>query len=195
LKRSILLSLFAALALAVGFSTVASLGGDSTALAAKKGKSCKKGKGKGKAGKSSTATAQAKKKGKKGKGCKKPKAPTKTEELTEGRYSDAGNGVELNLLGVSKGFFASVKFQIPASCATLAYESGQPSPADLSASGVEVKEKGTIAVAGEPFDVAYTLSVTNALSYKLTVEANAKDPSVSCGFSGTITGNLTKQGG
>lgn len=191
LKRSILLSLFAALALAVGFSSVAIAAGDGTAQASKKGKGCKK-KGKGKAGKS-TATAQAKKKGK---GCKKkapPKATPEPEELGEGRYADAANGVELNLFSSGKSFFASVKISIPGSCATFTYESAKPSPANMSPSGgVEVRESGTISVAGEPFDVTLKLTVANTLEYTLAAEVKAKDPALSCGYSGAITGNLSK---
>lgn len=190
MKRSILLSLFVALALAVGVSSVAVAAGGGTAQAAKKGNGCKKGKGK--AGKSSIATSQAKKKGK---SCKKKKAPSKTpptEELTEGRYADALNGVELNLMGSGKGFFATVQFQVPASCANLVYQSGQPSPAKSTAGGVEVRDRGTISIAGEPFDVTYSMSVTNSLSYKIAVEAKPKDPSIPCAFSGTITGRMTK---
>jgi hypothetical protein len=194
-KRTILLSLFAALALTIGFSSVAIAAGDGTAQAAKKkGKSCKKKKGKGKAGKSSTATAQAKKKGKKG--CKKPKAPPKTppqdEGLTEGRYADATNGVELSLIESGKGFYASVKFLVPSSCATFSYEDSQPSPAKSTGGNISVRGKGNLAVAGEPFDVSYSMSVTSTLEYKLTAEVTPKDSSLPCGYSGTIAGNLSR---
>jgi hypothetical protein len=190
-KRSIVLALFAALALAVGVGSVATAAGDGAAQASKKGKKCKKGTGK--AGKS-TATAQAKKKGK---GCKKktPKAPPQPEELTEGVYSDAVNGVELKLEGYGKGFFASVKFSIPASCATLAFDSGSPTPANPTNGGVELRGKGTISVAGEPFDVSYAMTVTSDASYQIVVDAKAKNPSIPCDFKGAITGRLSKQGG
>lgn len=181
MKRSILLALFAALALAVGVSSVAVAAGDGTAHAAKKGKGCK-GK-KGKAGKS--AATQSKKKGK---GCKAKGG--KGAGLTDGRYADTKNEVELTLSG--NGKTAALNFKVPDFCVLFIYES-KPVPVKTTGSGIQASETGTMVLAGIPVNTSWTLNVTKSLNYTLTAAFTGQDsPLGSCGFNGTIKGTLAK---
>jgi len=192
LKRSILLALVAALAVAVGFSPAATAGVDSGAHAsAKKGKGCKGKKGKGKAGKSAVASAK-----KKGKGCK-PQGKTGSWPPSAGTY-DGQDGVGLSIKAGGKQ-----------AALTFSPELSEPNPKTCIPIGLEFPEEPATTTAtlfkagGKPIDLfggngqaKWSIQVKPNLNYTLELSSSFsfadQDP---CDKPGVVfKGTLTKAG-
>jgi hypothetical protein len=162
-RRSILLALVAALALAlVANVTTAVADGAQTAAKKKAAKKCAKPKkGKNKAGKS-LADSAAKKKGKKKAACK-PKAKKKGKaqsKLADGKYSHDGT-----TLTVSNGG-TTAQLGTPLSC--FVYNS-ENVPLTNSSTGATASEDRNTTVVGEPAHIKWSLTVKPTLDYKLEI--------------------------
>jgi len=178
-RRSILLALVAALALAVGINATASaIAGDSGAQATAKKKAGKKKaakcpakpKAKKKAGKS-LADSAAKKKGKKKAAKCKPKKKAKAKPkatppgaftLTDGTYGDA---TAFNELRVSGGGTTAV-LRSELSC--FLYTS-QSVPLTINGNTAKASGEHDLSVAGEPAHVKWSLTVQSTLDYTLQI--------------------------
>jgi hypothetical protein len=178
MKKSILLALVAALALAVGFSPTASAVVDRGAQAsAEKGAKCAKGKGKG--------SASASTKGK-GKGCKWPPS--------DGTYGDTQNGISLMLSEDASRAEMTLPSVLRGTCLPLPMQSGDVPTAvrksSLSASGTA--KAGSALVT---WSATWSITVKADLSYVATVDSKTEgvdeDP---CSKKNTFKGKLVKGG-
>ena len=208
MKRSILLTLVAMLALTIGLNGSASAGGSADAqAAAKKGKSkgCKrKGKGKGKAYAGSSAKKKAK-----GKGCKKGKAKPKgtptpaggDDTVTppgaswppaDGTYSDLANGVTLVL--TNGGTSATQTFSGQGTCIP-ALISTIPAPTSVAASSLTTTGEVSSSGAFNIF-LKSKMVVTPGLGYEATVDSKVSGGIVTpCDKPGVVfKGTLAKIG-
>jgi len=181
-KRSILLALVAALALAVGFSPSAGASagvGDDAQISAKKGAKCAKGR-KGKAKGSASASA----KGKKGKGCKWPPS--------DGTYSDSRNGISLILSEDASRAEMSLPSALSGTCLPLPMQSGEVSTtvrvSSLSAGGTVTAGSSVV-----KWSATWKIKVNSDLSYEATVDSKTEgleeDP---CSKHNTFKGKLAK---
>ncbi len=191
MRRSLILALFATLALAIGFSASAAAVEDGADASAKKGKKCKKGKGKAKARTSSAAISLKKK----GKGCKKGKGkspaggpgsttknppatpttptlppPAATWPPADGKYNDTGtNGLLLTIK--AGGTQASAVLGGDDTCiGTLSFPSpdapAQSTPTTFSASSEPFSYFGKAGTA------KWSIAVTTDLQYTLTIDSS-----------------------
>jgi hypothetical protein len=154
-RKSILFVLVAALALVVGFSSLAVAGLHGATVSAKKAN--KKGK-------------RCKSKGKKGKrkGCKGGKSKGKWPPAS-GRYLDTRNGVTLLIAG--RGKRASV--ELPngnGTCLPLPFGTS-PEPAKVTKSSLTVSYSG-----GPGIIKSWRLTLKSDYSYKLVVDSSIESP-------------------
>lgn len=216
MKRNVLLALFAALALAVSFGSVASAGtGENAQASAKKGKGkgCKgkKGKGKAKGQTSAAASAKGKAKGKckgKGKGPKpKPVEPTPAPAPptpapppppsnwppADGTYSDSGKGIGLALTGGAST--AKLTLAGNGTCIPLAFNDAAV-PTSVTPEGLSANGSFSATIIDETISYSWKLSLGTNLGYTLTVDSK-REKSVlgDCDKPGVvIQGTLAKAG-
>jgi len=190
-RRSILLALVAALALAVGVNATASAtAGDSGAQATAKKKAAKcpakPKKGKKKAGKSLADSAAKKKAAKCKAKPKKKKAKAKPKagafKLTDGTY----NGEDVHVTVTDGGTQARVGF--PVSCFLF---SGEKAPLKTSGNTVTASETYTKPIAGVESKITWSLTVQSTLDYKLET---SWDVGGVCTGQKTFSGRLVKAG-
>lgn len=186
MRRSILLVLVAALALAVGMNAPASaISGDAHAAAKKKPGKCKAKKKKGKAGQLLADGAAA---GKKKPKCNaKPKAKPKPKSpaaLADGFYEDTKNSVRVTVTGGGK----NVELGFPTSC--FLYSSEDPVPLQPSGDAMKASEDRDILIAGIPGHMTWDLTLKPTLAYTLTLAFHVEV----CTASKAVSGTLVKKG-
>lgn len=198
MKRSVLLALVVAFALAIGFSSSAGAGIDGSAeVSAKKGaKKCKGKKGKAKG----SATTSGKGKKGKGKSCKakgkgkKPPAPAPPAPTApnwppaDGDYSDPGQNVKLSLR--NGGTEATVAFGGSATCFPIAISSN---PGAVTTTATSLQASGTIGTSSS-VKGKWSITVLSDFSYELVTDSSLEFPETTpCNKTGVVfKGTLVK---